>query len=757
VRPLPKTLTVFWGALVSLGPLASAHPATEPVPTELRQLAVRAAQRGVWPRLRRYAESRKQSEQRGLALFVLGYREYEAEDYSAAASDLREAALSGFSLADCAEYYWAAAARQANDPGQAGGALEGFSSRFPESAWRLEALEVLASALIEAQEPMKALQALLGEPRVRQRPSLALLVAQAYFAVEQFPEAARAFQEVYFAFPTAPQAKAAAEALEQIRSKLGADFPVPTEEIQTARVESFFKAARYEEALKEYEGLLDARPTSPFVLRWQLGRARCLLRLRRNGKVLAGLSASFAAAPAMDAERLALLVEANAREGDANAMLQPLAQIQSLYPQSPAHASALFFAGNLFFQQGDWQNAARYYQPLTESSPQSEHARDASWRLAWSYYLGQDSAKARQAFVDHSTRYPDSPRVPAALYWLGRVEEARGAASEARALYGLLGKRFVHSYYAVQAGQRLRNLPSDRATAGESQDPIPGSTAAALVQSLPSPELPGVPLCASAPPSKLLRPALTFRALSLEDLAERYLKAVLSERPASPDVRFFLSQLEAEQGNVSAALFDAIKIVPDYSEVEFTALSREVWDLLFPRSYWKLVERQARANRLDPYLVMGLIRQESAFNPRATSVADARGLMQILPRTASRSRRPARVRSVARRLYDPAYNVRFGCAHLRSLRKQFGGSLEHALAAYNAGDFRVKEWISRYSFREAAEFLETIPIPATRAYVEAVLRDAAIYRQLMTGRPKFAGCPPATTPATRAKRPAGKS
>jgi soluble lytic murein transglycosylase len=137
---------------------------------------------------------------------------------------------------------------------------------------------------------------------------------------------------------------------------------------------------------------------------------------------------------------------------------------------------------------------------------------------------------------------------------------------------------------------------------------------------------------------------------------------------------------------------------------------------------------------------MGLIRQESAFNPRATSSANARGLMQILPQTASRSRR-GRAR-VARRLHDPAYNVRFGCRYLRDLLKTFGGDLEQALAAYHAGDFRVKDWLGKYSFREPAEFIETIPIPATRAYVEAVLRDAAIYRQLMGGAAKFAECQP---------------
>jgi soluble lytic murein transglycosylase len=233
---------------------------------------------------------------------------------------------------------------------------------------------------------------------------------------------------------------------------------------------------------------------------------------------------------------------------------------------------------------------------------------------------------------------------------------------------------------------------------------------------------------------------LALQALSLEGLAEQYLKASLATRPALPELRFLLSRLEAGQGNASAAIFDAIKIVPDYPSYEFSELPREMWNLLYPQSYWKLVQGQARANKLDPYLVMGLIRQESAFNPRATSSADARGLMQILPKTASRSKRPSGIRSAGARLYNPIYNVRFGCSYLRSLLKDFDGKPEMALAAYNAGDFRVRDWLKSNSFRESSEFLEAIPIRATRVYVESVLRDAAIYRQLLTGSAKFAMC-----------------
>jgi soluble lytic murein transglycosylase len=600
---------------------------------------------------------------------------------------------------------------------------------------RLQALELLAQALIDSQKPQGAVQILTGEPSVRRHATLSLQLAKAYEEAGDLSQAARAFQEVYFAFPASAQAKEAGGALGSLRSRLGADFPQPTEEIETARVELLFKASLFKEALKGYEELLSSRPTSARGGYWKLGRARCLLRLRRDGEAVEALSVSFAT-PALNAERLALWVEACAREDNSSGALAALSQIQAIDSHSSSYESALYSVANLFFRLGDWQNAGRQYQTLVESFPQGSQTQDAHWRLIWCYYLSGAHDQAHQAFRDYLTHYTRSTHTPAALYWLGRLEEERGDVGDAQALYSLLQNRFTHSFYAEQASLRERKLPADR----PAEVPSPNSTAWEVAQEIPPRDPSPIPSCPSNVTDEALQPVLALQALSLDGLAAQYLKASLAAQPAQPELRFFLSQLEAGQGNVGAAVFEAIKIVPDFPFHEFTELPREMWNLLYPQSYWKLVQRQARANRLDPYLVMGLIRQESAFSARATSSADARGLMQVLPKTASRSKRPSRIRSTGARLYNPTYNVRFGCSYLRSLLKDFGGKREMALAAYNAGDFRVRDWLKSNSFRDSSEFLEAIPIHATRVYVESVLRDAAIYRQLLTGSAKFVTC-----------------
>ena len=725
---------VCWALLAVQFPVTS-RAAVEPVvPAALRELAARAAKRSEWPQLRAYAESHKAPEERALAYFALGYREYEAGDYREAAQDLQESATSRFFLADYATYYSASAALEAANPAEAAEALRDFATNYPASPLRVKALESLAQALMASQKPQEAIQILTGEPNVRQHPELSLLLAQAYEAAGDLPQAARAFQEVYFAFPAFPPAKEAGDALGRLHTVLGADFPQPTEEIETARLELLFKASLFKEALQGYEELLASSPSSAHVGEWQLGRARCLLNLHRDAEAGELLSVSLAT-PALNAERLALMVEGDVREENSSAALAALSQIQAIDAHSESYESALYSVASLFFRLGDWQNAGHQYQTLVDF-PLGSHAQDARWRLVWCYYLSGAHVQARQALLDFLTHYTDSPRIPAALYWLGRLEEEQGGASEARALYSLLRNRFAHSYYTMQASLRERKLPAG----SPAEMPSPASPAWVVGQKIPPLASPPISPCSTSMPTDLLQPALTLRALSLDGLAEQYLRALLTAQPVQTQLRFYLSQLEAEQGNMSAGLFDAIKIVPDYPYYQFSELPREMWDVLFPQSYWRLVQRQARANRLDPYLVMGLIRQESAFSARATSSADARGLMQILPTTASRSKRQSRIRSTGRRLYDASYNVRFGCSYLRTLLKEFGGKPELALAAYNAGDFRVKDWMKNDSFRDSSEFLEAIPIHATRAYVEAVLRDAAIYRQLLTGSAKLAIC-----------------
>jgi soluble lytic murein transglycosylase len=711
----------------------------------LRDLAASATRRETWPRLRSYAQSQTDPEWSGWAYFLVGYQEYEGQRYSEAVQDLAQAAQSGFSLADYAVFYQASALGQSSQPKDAAAVLGDFAARFSRSHLRYQALALRASALRDAQQVQQAIDALSMEPETRKQPALALLLGQACLQAHQPVEAAAAFQDVYYNFPVSAQAKAAADALPALRTQLGSAYPVPDEESEMTRVEALFKAGRYRDALKDYNELLKDEPARPMVPRWQLGQAQCLVRLRRSADALRALFTHFAS-PDLEAQRLALLVQVHVQQADALAITQDLAQLELSYAYSPAYADALSAAGMFYYRQLNWQEAARDYRRLYELFPQNDHLREDGWRLAWCDYLLGDP-KTSDVISNYLMGFPVSPRAPAALYWLGRIQEQQGALVEARALYALLVKRFVHSYYAPQAAARLAAIRTRQGSLPGANGSAAAPLAAALIPVLAPPVVPQVLACLATVPSDAARPALILQALHLKSLEEELLKAALAVDNPPAELRLMLAEISAARSDATGALFGALKAAPAYVQMEFSDLPEEVWDFLYPQAYWKLIERQARLNNLDPYLVMGLVRQESAFNALALSVANARGLMQILPETAAQSSRPSRTRRAARRLYDPTYNVRVGCAYLAGLMKDFDGHPELALAAYNAGDFRVKDWVKKSLFRDPSMFLESIPIPATRTYVELVLRYAEVYRQLLSSSPRFAECPQAQPPA----------
>ncbi len=144
-----------------------------------------------------------------------------------------------------------------------------------------------------------------------------------------------------------------------------------------------------------------------------------------------------------------------------------------------------------------------------------------------------------------------------------------------------------------------------------------------------------------------------------------------------------------------------------------------------------MCRRTRRSNGLDPYLVLSLMRQESEFNPSVVSYANAYGLMQLLPSTGKSMARQAGLKHFStNELLNPPVNVQLGTLYLRQTLDKFHGQVEYALAAYNAGDDRIQSWLATGNYRDVPEFVECIPFTQTREYVQAILRNEAMYKRL---------------------------
>ena len=208
---------------------------------------------------------------------------------------------------------------------------------------------------------------------------------------------------------------------------------------------------------------------------------------------------------------------------------------------------------------------------------------------------------------------------------------------------------------------------------------------------------------------------------------------MLLEREGSAKVQWWHALKQLDESQIPAAAKLAKQWQWDEVAI-FTVAKVEYWDdveLRFPLSYSDKIHKNATQQDLNPAILFGLIRRESAFNKDARSPVGARGLMQIMPRTARQIAKDLNEPwSGKNSLYNPVKNLKYGSYYYQKLLNQFNGHYALALAAYNAGPHRVKKWLPDESL-PADIWIETIPFKETRHYVTSVLVYAMIYQQLM--------------------------
>jgi soluble lytic murein transglycosylase len=153
-------------------------------------------------------------------------------------------------------------------------------------------------------------------------------------------------------------------------------------------------------------------------------------------------------------------------------------------------------------------------------------------------------------------------------------------------------------------------------------------------------------------------------------------------------------------------------------------------ELYYPLHYREAVERWAAARSLPVPLVLGVVRQESAFDTQATSWAGARGLMQLMPRTAEELAGKLGVPYSTERLYDPDYSIRLGTAYLSQVLQMFDGEVELALAGYNSGPYRIRRLWAEAKRRELDSFIEDLQIEEPKIYVKRILLLSDSYSRL---------------------------
>ncbi|WP_026362887.1 lytic transglycosylase domain-containing protein [Methylopila sp. M107] len=292
-----------------------------------------------------------------------------------------------------------------------------------------------------------------------------------------------------------------------------------------------------------------------------------------------------------------------------------------------------------------------------------------------------------------------------ALYWQGRALEAMGEQGAARSAYEKAA-RYVTSYYGQISRARLglqdlpiRSLPSPTAT-----DRATFNSRLAVR---------AIDLLYRAGEKELAMPLAGALAEDLKSPGEVTLLGALTQKYKDPRATLVVGKAGLKNGFATDALAYPTTGIPNFQTVGLS---------------------------IEKPVVHAIARQESAFDSKAVSHANARGLLQMLPATAAKTAKNAGVSFDARRLTtDAAFNAQLGAAHLGELSKRFDGSYVMVFAAYNAGTSRVVEWVQRYGDPrrpdvDPVDWVERIPFAETRHYVQRVMENTQVYRTRLNGR-----------------------
>lgn len=394
------------------------------------------------------------------------------------------------------------------------------------------------------------------------------------------------------------------------------------------------------------------------------------------------------------------------------AAISALRDVVVRFPRDTVAAgTALYLLGDLAIDAGQPDSARALFLTLAERFPTASQRSHVTLLAALIAYARGRADVAVRELERAMTARLDGGEADAIRYWLARAKLATADSAGARALWRELAAKGPESYYAVRAAQRLDTLPWRRD--GESTEASPDSTSAIFAR------------------------AARLEALGL-DVEAGFELSRLAAEPKGADALVATGQQFLAHGLAARAAQ-----LGNRARSAGAAKDAALWPLLYPLPFASTLRATAAREDVDPLLAASVIRQESGYEPRATSRTDARGLMQVMPAVG---------RELARSFgfvdFDPALlwipdvNLALGMRHFAAALGKYP-EMERALAAYNAGATPVDRWSAtpldgtvragdavRTPLADPELFIERISYGETRDYVRTIVRNLAVYRMI---------------------------
>ncbi len=380
-----------------------------------------------------------------------------------------------------------------------------------------------------------------------------------------------------------------------------------------------------------------------------------------------------------------------------------LDRVVSKFPDEAA--AALFAKANILDALGSRDSAFQARKLVLAKYPSSDAAAEYRWKMAESKAAAGKFKEAWQWAQPITTQSPDSDYAPEAAFWVGRWANQLGRQQEATKAFEHVLSKYPESYYAWRSARFLGWNVGDFTTVRD------------LKPEVVQPQMRPVPPAGSAAVKELYqlgqnRDAWTlwqaqFKNIQQPTVAEQFTDGLMrigvGDHLVGINKVWNLNQRKTPEDQRS---WQALRQDPAY------------WQALFPLPFLEPIVTWSQQRQLNPLLVTGLIRQESRFETEIRSSAGALGLMQVMPGTGSWIAPQIQLKQY--NLKNPNDNINLGTWFLDFTHQQYNNNSLLAVASYNAGPGNVSNWITKYGFNDPDAFIEVIPFPETKGYVESV-------------------------------------
>ncbi len=457
----------------------------------------------------------------------------------------------------------------------------------------------------------------------------------------------------------------------------------------------------FEKAIDTFDRLIQTHPDSPFWADAHLQKARTM-----------GWQADMAEA------------------------IRHYREFMATYPDHSLSPDAAWRASLLEFRDEQFGDAYRNFRGVAQRYPASPFADDALYWGGLAAYQNETFVEAEAIWADLLTNYPTSEWARAASFWQAKALLALNQQDKAREILVQLSNQ-AFNYYGLRARDIL--LAENPLAAPASDPPLnldpphPDGQAeaeawlASWLGLSQTARLSNLDRQILGDPAFIRAEALHTYGFTNEAL-DQY-EVVKDKWQDNPLALYQLSLVFRERGAYRLSILSAQRLVQLSPATDPATIPTFIHRLIYPTYYQDLIIPQAEAQNLDPTLMFALIRQESLFDATAQSVADARGLMQIIPLTgADIAERTQTIDYTPGSLWNPDRNIKFGAWYLRQMLDFVDGDQFAALAAYNAGPGSVQSWSPIPDDLDI--FVALIPFSESQEYIRRIYLNLANYREI---------------------------